>query len=200
MRQRITQVVVFSSVVILAPCILAQQQASSANPNSAAQHSGAQASAVPGSSAGSAAQTRTAEITIRGCVTGENRYTFVQESTGAIFDLTGDTGHFADIRGKLIEVTGNEFAPQANSGELPKLQIKNFHVIADKCPIQAQAPPRTTTVPAEQGPPTPASPTTPRYRDPGTVTQTPPNANPNVSGDTGSPSPGTGNPPPKPPQ
>ena len=200
MRQRMVRFVALSAVLCVSAWVLAQQQGSSARPDPTTQDSTAQPSTTQGSIGGSAAPTPTAEITIRGCVTGENRYTLMQAGTGAIFELSGDTGRFAGVRGKLIEATGNEFAPGASSGELPKFQVNKYHVIADKCPIQAEVPPRTTAPPAQEGPPTPATPTTPRYRDPGTVTQTPPNANPNVSGETGSPSPGTGNPPPKPPQ
>src|SRR5437660_962871 len=86
--------------------------------------------------------TRNAEITIRGCVTGEKRYTFMQESTGEIFDLSGSNERFADLRGKLIEVTANEFAPPKNqSNGLPKLSVKRMRVVADKCPIQAHPEP-----------------------------------------------------------
>src|SRR5579872_2979826 len=107
-----------------------------------------------------AAPTQTAEITIRGCVSGETRYTFMQSSTGAMFALTGESSRFAPVRGKLVEITADEFAPQDHSRE------------------SATAP----------------------YADPGIQSQTPPNVNnPNISGDTGAPSPGTGNPP-NPPQ
>jgi hypothetical protein len=142
---------------------------------------------------GSAA-TRTAEITIRGCVSGAKRYTFMQASTGAIFALTG-TNRFAPIRGKLVEITANEFAPQGKSGELPKLQVNTLRVIADECPIQARAASTTATLPsADQGQGQLAA--TEPYADPGTVSQTPPKVNnPNIAGDTGAPSPGTGNPP-----
>ncbi len=143
-----------------------------------------------------ATATRTAEITIRGCVSGGKRYTFMQASTGAIFALTG-TSRFAPIRGKLVEIRANEFAPQGKSGELPNLQVNNLRVIAGKCPIQAGAASTTATLPsADQGQLAATSPATEPYADPGTVSQTPPNVNnPNIAGDTGAPSPGTGNPP-----
>lgn len=147
-----------------------------------------------------ATATRTAEITIRGCVSGGKRYTLMQASTGAIFALTG-TNRFAPIRGKLVEITANEFAPQGKSGELPNLQVNNLRVVAGKCAIQARSASTTATLPsADQGQLAAASPATEPYADPGTVSQTPPNVNnPNIAGDTGAPSPGTGNPP-SPPQ
>ena len=37
---------------------------------------------------------RTAEISVRGCVSGEKRYTFMQASTGAEFELVGETDRF----------------------------------------------------------------------------------------------------------
>jgi hypothetical protein len=146
----------------------------------------------------SPAPTRTAEITIRGCVAGGKRYSFIQASTGAMFALTGKTDRFAPVRGKLIEITADEFAPQGKSNEFPTLRVNNLRVIADKCPIQARpAPRRVIPSSAYQGPP--ASPNTTPYADPGTVSQTPPNVdNPNVGGATGAPSPGTGNPPSQP--
>lgn len=140
----------------------------------------------------------TAEITIRGCVNGDKRYTFMQANTGAVFALTEEpTDRFAPVRGKLIEITANEFAPQPNSNELPRLNVKTLNVVADKCPIQARAAarPRIDNG-SSQAPPT-ASPDATQHVDPGTVNQTPPNVNnPNMTGATGAPSPGTGNPPP----
>lgn len=146
-----------------------------------------------------AAPIRTAEITIRGCVSGAKRYTFMQASTGAMFVLTGKTDRFAAVRGKLVEVTANELAPPQNkSNGLPGLSINRMRVVGDKCPVQAHPEPSmpssawTNTQPA-----TATSPATRPYADPGTVSQRPPNVNnPNISGDTGAPSQGTGNPPP----
>ncbi len=124
-----------------------------------------------------AAPTRTAEITIRGCVSGGKRYTFMQASTGAIFALTGKTDRFAPIQGKLIEITASEFAPHGKSGELPRLRVNNLHVIADRCPIQGRAASTTLNQPsANQGQPaTNQYPSTTPYTDPGTESQTPPN-------------------------
>lgn len=160
-------------------------------------------SSAPSQTQQNADRSRTAEITIRGCVSGGERYTFMQASTGAMFALTKEqTDRFAPVRGKLIEITANEFAPQPKSYELPKLKVNTLHIVADKCPIQARAASRPA-IPsaADQGPPASASsPDTTPHRDPSTVDQTPPNVNnPNNSGDNGAPSPGTGNPP-SPPQ
>src|SRR5689334_9580643 len=78
---------------------------------------------------------RTAEISVRGCVSGEKRYTFMQASTGAEFELLGETDRFSPVRGKLIEITGTEYAPRENTHDIPKLRVKKFQVLADKCPI-----------------------------------------------------------------
>ena len=82
--------------------------------------------------------TRTAEIKIRGCVNGGKRYTFMQASTEAMFELLGDNNGFNSARGKLVEITANELAPQG-SDELPKLRVNDLRVIADKCPIHASS-------------------------------------------------------------
>lgn len=102
----------------------------------------------------------TAEITIRGCVNGDKRYTFMQANTGAVFSLAEEpTDRFAPVRGKFIEITANEFAPQPNSNELPRLNVKTLNVVADKCPIQARAATRPKIDNgSRQAPPT-ASPT-----------------------------------------
>jgi hypothetical protein len=145
------------------------------------------------------APVRNAEITIRGCVSGEKRYTFMQASTGEMFDLTGGTDRFVSVRGKLVEITANEFAPSQNEPNgLPTLSINKMRVVGEKCPIQAlpeSVKPNSSSINSE--PPPATSPATRPYADPGTVNQNPPNVNnPNVTGDTGAPSPGTGNPPP----
>jgi hypothetical protein len=155
---------------------------------------------APSSQASSdhATNSRTAEITIRGCVNGDKRYTFMQANTGAVFALVEEpTDRFAPVRGKFIEITANEFAPQPNSNELPQLNVKTLNVVAEKCPIQARAATRPKIDNgSRQAPPT-ASPDATQHVDPGTVNQTPPNvSNPNMTGATGAPSPGTGNPPP----
>lgn len=140
----------------------------------------------------------TAQITIRGCVSGEKRYTLMQTGTGTMFALKGNTERFAPVQGKLVEIRATEFSSGGKSNELPELQVKSLHIIAEKCPIQAQAPPTTLTPSrTDQNPPGPQkSPSTRPYTDPGTVDQAPPSIkNPSIEGDTGAPSPGTGNKP-----
>ncbi len=142
----------------------------------------------------------TAQITIRGCVSGGKRYTFMQAGTGAMFELTGETSRIARVQGKLIEVKATELAPQGESDELPKLMVNNLRVVRNKCPIQARGPSKVRASAPDEGQPPPKSPATAPYGDPGAERQIPPNVNnPNISGDTGTPSPGTGNPPKPPP-
>jgi hypothetical protein len=158
-----------------------------------------QNSSSPSQGSPAAGQTPNAEITIHGCVSGGERYTFMQESTRAIFALIGDDDRFAAAQGKLVEITANEFAPQGKSNELPKLQVKNLRVIADKCPIQSEKAspmPKPTSTNRGQTPATEEVPATAPYATPGNENRNPPNVNdPNISGDTGAPSPGTANPP-----
>jgi hypothetical protein len=138
-----------------------------------------------------------AKITIRGCVSGGKRYTFMQASTGAIFELNGETDRLVSAEGKLVEITANELSPRPDS-ELPMLRVNRLRVVSDKCPIHASSTPVNSRS-ADQGY-SPMSPNTGPYTDPGTVSQIPPNVNnPNISGSKGAPSAGTGNPP-KPPQ
>ena len=147
----------------------------------------------------SASSNRTAEVTVRGCVAGGERYTFMQASTGAMFQLQGQTDLFAPVQGKLVEITGNEFAPPDKS-ELPILRVNDLRTVADKCPIHAHPGSKAANAPPINHPSTRENPSTTPYTDPGTATQAPPNVNnPNISGAEGAPSPGTGNPP-KPPQ
>src|SRR6202035_3060837 len=114
--------------------------------------------------------TRTAEIKIRGCVSGGKRYTFMQASTEAMFELTGDKDRFSSARGKLVEIRANELAPHGSDNR-PKLRVNNLRVIADKCPIQARAASRLKPPSANEGPPAAAeSPDTAPYADPGTQT------------------------------
>jgi hypothetical protein len=145
------------------------------------------------------ANSRTAEITIRGCVNGDKRYTFMQTNTGAVFALTEEpTDRFGPVRGKFIQITANEFAPQPSSNELPRLNVKTMNVVAEKCPIQARAAARPRIDSGTRQAPPAASPDATQHVDPGTVNQTAPNvSNPNMTGATGAPSPGTGNPPPQ---
>jgi hypothetical protein len=138
------------------------------------------------------AGSRTAQIRILGCIAGEKRYTFMQASTGAEFALTGDSQQFASARGKFSEITGSEYAPDPNSRELPQLRVKSVRVIADQCPIHAGGAP-TTAAPTSEAPRSRPSPATAPYAEPGGSSRTPPNMKPNIQGDTGAPSPGTGN-------
>jgi len=143
---------------------------------------------------------RSAEVTIRGCISGGHRFTFMQVGTGAMFSLIGQADRFVPLEGKMVEVTANELAPQTGSSGLPQLQVNQARIIDNKCPIQAQ--PRQTTAsqssPNGRQPGNAAVPQTSPYTDPGTVNQRPPSvSNPNEQGATGAPSPGTGNPPPQ---
>jgi hypothetical protein len=149
-----------------------------------------------------ASATPTADVTIRGCISGGQRFTLMQADTGDIYALSGNTSKFASVQGKLIEISATEFSPQAKTGDLPRLEVSdsqanNVRVIADKCPIHAHPEPSAAPIsPHQQHPQT--SPSDRPYTDPGTAKQTPPNVDtPNVTGDTGAPSPGTGNPPPQ---
>ncbi len=150
--------------------------------------------------------TNTGPITLRGCINGgAQRYTFMQQSTGAVFSLEGDRSRFEHFRGKAVELTGHESPPAGATGVnyLPELRVDDIKVLAAKCPIQSSGPAATTAQPPLQnrGERPPSSPATPRYGGAGAPTQTPPAVgnNPNQPGITGAPSPGTGNPPPPPP-
>ncbi len=148
------------------------------------------------------AQSRTAtnaEVTIRGCISGGQRFTFMQAGTGAMFSLIGQTGRFVPLEGKLVDVSGSELPPPTGSSDLPRLKVTQTKIVDNKCPIQAEARPATANqaAPNRRQPGNAAVPQTSPYTDPGTVTQRPPNvSNPNEQGATGAPSPGTGNPPP----
>ena len=143
--------------------------------------------------------TRTAEIKIQGCVSGVKRYTFMQTGTGAMFTLIGKTERFVAVRGKLIEITGDEFSPQPKSDELPRLHVKHLRVIADRCPIQSRVPSRTA-IPLQRTKHRQHLPTQPPTLTLGPQVDSTNVNNPNIQGDTGAPSPGTGNPPSPPPK
>ena len=149
----------------------------------------------PGAQNNSATQTNAKQLTIQGCVTGGARYTFMQAGTGAIFELEGDPGQLAPAQGKLSEVTAREVPPK--SGELPRLEVTGLRIVAARCPIQAEARPAgASTSTANPPSPVPKSPATTPYASPGAPNQTPPGVEtPNVSGASGTPSPGTGNAP-----
>jgi len=158
-------------------------------------------SAQPQDPTKNAPATPTADITVRGCISGGERYTFMQADTGEIYSLSGNTGRLVPMLGKLVEINAREFSPQPNTDDLPRLeisdpQITDARIIADKCPIHPHPEPSATPVSPAHQPPQ-SSPSDRPYTDPGTTNQAPPNVNnPNISGDTGTPSPGTGNPPP----
>ena len=145
-------------------------------------------------------------ITLRGCINGGERFTFIESDTGSMFNLVGDTSSFEKLTGKFAEVTARELPPdrKSDAGSFPQLQIKEARVISDSCPIKSGAPkpnqapsrvPTTSSAPAK-------GPETTPYAGPGAPNQTPPTVgnNPNPAGATGPPSPGTGNPPPTKPQ
>jgi hypothetical protein len=89
--------------------------------------------------------TSAAQITLRGCVMGAQRYTFMQASTGAEYNITesniakqssSEVPDFSSLCGKLIEITGNEYAPNAGQNSaLPTLSVNKVRIIADQCPI-----------------------------------------------------------------
>ena len=62
---------------------------------------------------------RNAEINIRGCVSGEKRYTFMQASTGEIFDLTGiRLSKAAQRAGLLFCMVGTQSSKEGDLGEV----------------------------------------------------------------------------------
>lgn len=142
--------------------------------------------------------TNARHLTVRGCVTGDQRYSLTQASTGTGFSLEGDPGQLTSAKGKLVEVTGREIPPDAASGPLPKLLVEDVKIIDEKCPQGAPASRRSASS-TSAAPPTGKAPSP--YSNTGAPDQTPPTVNnPNISGATGAPSPGTGNPPPTPPR
>ncbi len=151
-------------------------------------------------------------ITIRGCIDGgKQRYTLTQQSTATTFELQGETTRFDSFRGKPVEITGREAPPLAKSGanDLPRLVVDQVHGIGGECPFveRGTASPPTSmplSIPEARHPSPPTQqPTaaTPRYEKPGAPNETPPSVgnNPNGSGTSGAPSPGTGNTPAQPP-
>lgn len=146
-------------------------------------------------------------ITLRGCVNGGERYTFIESDTGSMFNIVGNTDPIADMRGKFAEVTARELPPDRNSagGAFPQLEIQKAKVISDVCPIKSKAP-KQNAAPGQNAPTANSSPSTgpesTPYSPAGAPNQRPPNVgnNPNPTGATGPPSPGTGNPPPTKPQ
>lgn len=149
------------------------------------------------------------DLTIRGCLAQSRQgYTLRQEATDAVFNLAGDAGQFSGAAGKVVEVRGRELKP-ADAGALnpssdfPRLQVSAVKVVGDECPVTPVVPNSGQGAAATpNGGRNPEPDATPKYERTNPV-QTPPAVpvNPNVSGTTGAPSAGTGNPPPqKPPQ
>lgn len=62
-------------------------------------------------------KTKSADITIRGCITGGQRYTLAQLSTGAMFALRGDRSQLAPLQGKVAEVHATELPPDQHSAQ-----------------------------------------------------------------------------------
>jgi hypothetical protein len=166
-----------------------------------------QPSKATGAQSDPAKNAKSAEITIQGCVNGGQRYTLQQAGTGAMFAMMGDSSRFAPFQGKVAEVHASELPPdqQAASGQLPQLEVNAIRLVADKCPEQPKSNPGAAStgpayggVPAQK--PAPAVSTRP-YRSPNAENSVPPSGgqNPNISGATGAPSPGTGSTPQQPP-
>lgn len=142
--------------------------------------------------------TNARQLTVRGCVTGDQRYSLTQAGTGTGFSLEGDPVKLASAKGKLAEVTGREMPPDASTGPLPRLMVNDVKIVEQECPPGAPASRRSASTTAAP-PPTASAPSP--YSGVGAPDQTPPTVNnPNISGATGAPSPGTGNPPPTPPE
>ena len=138
-------------------------------------------------------------LTIRGCVEGDKeQFTLLQVSTGANFELHADPRIFKDASGKLVEVQADEMAPSARTGlqSLPQLQISHLRVLNDRCPIQGKGKVASASQ-SSSAQTRPRRPATPCYQQNGAPDQRPPavGINPNEAGTTGTPSPGTGNPP-----
>jgi hypothetical protein len=129
-------------------------------------------------------------LTVRGCIRGDKRYTFTQEATGATFRLQGKESLVASHRGKFVELLVKELQPNSGNSRaaLPALQVEQLKQIAAECPATENTP----TSKRDSGPSGPArDPAASRPISPGAST------NPNASGDSGAPSAGTGNTPPQ---
>jgi hypothetical protein len=201
------------AVLAVATGLLAQQIPTAAAPNTNQTQSPAtngssneQAPALPQNAP--AAGANAAPITVQGCVNGGKQgFTLMQQNTGAAFELQTQSYKLKNMRGKLVQVTGREMAPNAKSHGMPQLQVEGLEVISDHCVLPGKAAGASTSVPqdntnqnkANPNGTSPPDPTTPKYQSPGAPNQTPPSQgnNPTNWGRTsGAPSPGTGNPPP----
>lgn len=162
-----------------------------------------------------ASSTQTGPITMEGCINGGSKsYTFVQTSTGTTFALPSADDKLARYRGKLVQISGMQAPPPAATtlDNLPRFTPNNVRELGE-CPVKSfgtaqQSGGAATTLPPSSPPAAGSqqsnapSAATPEYASPGAPNQTPPSVrnNPNESGASGAPSPGTGNPPPtKPP-
>jgi hypothetical protein len=150
-------------------------------------------------------------LAIRGCINGGNAgYTLTQKGTGATFALQGSAEQFEALRRHPVEITAREFPPSTESAALPKLVVSKAQTVKGECPWVSGGNAGTPNIasPAtvagagnHSHGDTESNPNTPEYGSRGDNRQAPPAAgnNPNVGGDNGAPSPGTGNPlPPKP--
>ena len=146
-------------------------------------------------------------ITLRGCINGGERFTFIESDTGSMFNIVGNTDSVAPLTGKFAEVIARELPPARNSaaGPFPQIEIQQAKLISEVCPVKSKAP-KPNQAPNSSTPTTrssqPALPETTPYAGSGAPNQTPPTVgnNPNPTGATGPPSEGTGNPPPAKPQ
>jgi hypothetical protein len=115
------------------------------------------------------------KITVRGCIQGAKtgRFSFMQASTGASFELQGNTDNFKRSSGQLVEIQANELAPTTRRGlqSHPKLEVSKLRIIAKECPIQGYGKKPAASRAAGQYEQT--SPATPRYQRPGASDQTP---------------------------
>jgi hypothetical protein len=131
-------------------------------------------------------------IRLRGCILDDKR-TFAQESTGAMFQLDVKDSQVGQYRGKLIELVVKELPPAAKgANQLPIVKVSRVKEIATTCPMQTK---------------NLADPAKAHAIDQGTGSNAPQSSqpipagtpnNPNGSGATGAPSPGSGNIPPRP--
>jgi hypothetical protein len=135
--------------------------------------------------------TNAQHLTVRGCIRGDKRSTVTQEGTGATFRLQGKERQVASNRGKLVELLVKELSPSAGDSRaaLPVLQVEQLKLIAAECPATANTPTSKSDSGANQD--RARDSVVPRPMSPGAST------NPNTSGDSGAPSAGTGNTPPR---
>lgn len=201
---------VFFSAVLLLCSVMAAQNVPTATPpkqdNPANSHQPGMANPNdPATPQNAPADGPTANaITVQGCLSGGKQgYTLFQQSTGAGFQLESKSYQLKNARGKLVQITGHEMSPNHKSDNLPRLEVEGLQIMSDHCELPGKAGGASTSVP-QGNPNNPANSTqpdaaTPRYESSGAPGQTPPNQgnNPTTWGRTsGTPSPGTGNPPP----